>query len=218
MLVNLFWMPIPSPIYLYRIIHIDNLLYILNQGQITCPNHANADPDYIGIGDSTLIEQRNEMVIELPPNGTFSDYVSFYFGMRSPMLYNIRNGYQGVTRRHQQQIIYLVSSYERILESKIKYVFFDGHGYHHYSQPFNTNQGLQQIDWDIVKSRNWNDPDQDSDRKRRKQAEFLAYQTVPLDNILGIAVFNDSSMKRVKEILNVYNLSIKVLVKQDWYY
>ncbi len=95
-------MSIPSPIYLYRIIHIDNLQYILNKGALTCPSHSEADKKYIGIGDDTLKEHRKEKTILLKPNGTFSDYVAFYFGRRAPMLYNIKNGFQGVTKRCQE--------------------------------------------------------------------------------------------------------------------
>jgi len=117
-------MSIPSPIYLYRIIHIDNLQYILNKGALTCPSHSDADKKYIGIGDDTLKEHRKEKTILVKPNGTFSDYVAFYFGRRSPMLYNIKNGFQSVTKRPQDKIIYIVTSFEKIQELKVPYVFF----------------------------------------------------------------------------------------------
>lgn len=41
--------------WLYRIVHIDNLKYILEHGMFN-RSHANADPDYINIGDSGLIQ------------------------------------------------------------------------------------------------------------------------------------------------------------------
>lgn len=211
-------MSIPSPIYIYRIIHLDNLSFILNQGQITCPNHPNTDPNYIGIGDSSLIKYRNEMEIPHPPYGTFRDYVSFYFGIRSPMLYNIKNGFLGVTKRPQKDIIYLISSYERIVERNIQYIFFDGHGYHHLSQSFNTDHGLQYIDWDLVNAKQWFDTEYDPDRKRRKQAEFLAYRSVPFEDILGIATYNENSKGMVENILKLNNKNIKMLALPEWYY
>ncbi|MZP57136.1 MAG: DUF4433 domain-containing protein [Bacteroidales bacterium] len=54
-------MTIPSQIYLYRIIHIDNLSYVLRVNEITCPSHCEANPDYINIGDNSLIEHRRTM-------------------------------------------------------------------------------------------------------------------------------------------------------------
>jgi hypothetical protein len=80
-------MSIPSPIYLYRIIHIDNLPFIISRNEVTSPSHKSADPGYIGIGDDSLIAHRKTMSIPLKPGGTFNDYIAFYFGKRSPMLY-----------------------------------------------------------------------------------------------------------------------------------
>jgi len=107
-------MPVRENIYLYRITHIDNLDYILNTGKITCPNHPQANPGYINIGDTTLIRSRNAREINVEPNGNFSDYIAFYFGARSPMLYNIQKGFQGVTKRNPENIVYLVSTFDEI--------------------------------------------------------------------------------------------------------
>jgi hypothetical protein len=107
-------MAIPENIYLYRITHLNNLDYILKTGKVTCPNHPGADSDYINIGDTTLIRSRNVREINVEPKGTFSDYIAFYFGTRSPMLYNIQNGFQGVTKRNPQEIVYLVTTFVEI--------------------------------------------------------------------------------------------------------
>ena len=44
--------------YLYRIIHIDNLEYILSRGLITNKFHAKRDQSYKGIGETDLIGKR----------------------------------------------------------------------------------------------------------------------------------------------------------------
>ena len=212
-------MSIPSSIYLYRIIHIRNLEYILRTGKLTCMNHPEADTSYIGIGDDTLKESRKGKKIALKPFGTFSDYVAFYFGYRSPMLYNIVNGYQGVQKRSQQEIIYLVTAYDKIKELDLEYVFFDGHGYHSLSELYNTELGFSSIDWNLVKSKRWNDTEADPDCKRRKQAEFLIYQSLPIDAILGIGVLNEQAKQNVNSCLEKVNIKdIRVLLKPDYYY
>lgn len=95
----------PDNPLLYRIIHINNLEYALKHGLYTrC--HVNADPNYINIGDSTLITQRqNHPVKIIPPGGTLGDYVPFYFGPLSPMLLNIKTGYRGIIQRSQEDIV-----------------------------------------------------------------------------------------------------------------
>ena len=143
-------MSIPKRKYLYRIIHIDNLKYILSAGKLTCPVHKDANPNYVGIGDNSLKQSRRDKLIDIPPFGTFSDYVAFYFGYRSPMLYNIKNGYLGTTKRSQEEIIYMVTSIEKIVELDVDFVFYDGHGYHNFSQPFNDIAFLDRIDWEII--------------------------------------------------------------------
>lgn len=92
----------PHRIYLYRITHKDNLDFILESGKLTCPSHEDSDPNYIGIGNSTLIGGQSSKKINIEPNGNFTDYVAFYFGARSPMLYAIQKVFNGVTKRNPQ--------------------------------------------------------------------------------------------------------------------
>jgi len=211
-------MTIPSTIYLYRIIHIDNLPFIVTRGEISCPSHLRADPDYIGIGDNSLIEHRRIMPIPLEPGGTLNDYIAFYFTRRSPMLYNIKNGFQNVTKRGQNEIIYLITSFEKIVESGKPYIIYDGHAYHRMSRPFNTDEGLSYIDWKVISSNSWYDTEADPDRKRRKQAELLVYESLAFSMILGIATFSETACDKVKIILEDINKSIKVFVRKEWYY
>jgi hypothetical protein len=211
-------MPIPKKILLYRIIHIDNLDYILDIGKLTCPTHPEKDPNYIGIGDESLIENRNQKVIPLQPGGTFLDYVSFYFGRRSPMLFSIWKGNDRVRRIPQSEIIYLVSTFDRIKESNKEYVYFDGHGYHHLSGCYKDDSGLNEIDWGVVNSQKWFDSETDTDRKRRKQAELLVYKELPLDYLIGIGVYNIASEQKVLQRLSEKSVKLNCKIKEVWYY
>ena len=190
-------MIIPEKIYIYRLTHIENLDYILTKNKIICPNHPDAEKDYINIGDKSLIENRKEKVINLEPGGTFSDYVAFYFGARSPMLYEIQKGYNGVEKRDPEELIYLVSDFTTIKLLNIQYIFTDGHAYNHLSQFFNEEKDLKEIDWKAVNLVKWNDTEEDPDRKRRKQAEFLIHRELQFSAIIGIAVYNENAKSRV---------------------
>lgn len=211
-------MILPSQIMLFRIIHYNNLEYILKMGKITCPSHKLADSNYLGIGDESLIGSRKTRSISIEPYGTFNDYVSFYFGSRSPMLYSIKNGYNGVTKRSQTEIIYLIVSFEFIKNSGIKYAFFDGHGYHNFSRAYNTEDGLLQIDWNVVNARKWFDTEDDPDRKRRKQAEFLIYKEVPIAAVSSIGVYDEEVKGHVESLLKRLNNNINVVVFNGGYY
>lgn len=84
------------------------------------------------------------------------------------MLYEIYHGYNGVNKRNQEDIIYLVSSFEKVTELGLLYIFFDGHGYHRFSQAYNSGEGLENVDWNVVNAGQWYDTEDDPDKKRRK--------------------------------------------------
>jgi len=208
----------PDRIYLYRITHIDNLDFILESGQLTCPSHTNCDPNYIGIGDATLIGSRSSKQINIEPNGNFTDYVAFYFGTRSPMLYAIQKGFNGVTQRNPQEIIYLVTTFEDITKNECQYVFTDGHGYHSMSQFFNDEDSLEEVDWNAVKLKLWNDTEDDPDRKRRKQAEFLVFNELPLNALVAIVVYNETTKSEILTKFAAHDFKCNVIVKTNCYY
>lgn len=208
----------PDRIYLYRITHIDNLNFILQSRKLTCPNSPFHDPNYTGIGDETLINSRSSKKVNIQPKGNFKDYVAFYFGPRSPMLYSIQKGFNGVTKRAPETIIYMVTTFENIKETGKQYVFSDGHGYHLMSQFFNEENKLDEVDWDIVFLNHWNDTEDDSDRKRRKQAEFLVHGEIPLSAIVGIGVYNESAKTNILAKFEEHNFKCNVIVKSDLYY
>ncbi len=56
-------MPIDK-IRLFRMTHIDNIPFILDNG-ITHRNSVNANPDYISIGDVSLIGTRNNKSVSI---------------------------------------------------------------------------------------------------------------------------------------------------------
>jgi len=78
--------------------HVDNIPHILEFG-ITHRNSENANQNYVSIGDRSLIDNRFSTVRNIT-NGldevietiTIGDFIPFYFGIRTPMLYVIQKG------------------------------------------------------------------------------------------------------------------------------
>ncbi len=113
-----------SKVRLFRIIHIENIPHILQFG-ITHSSSPHANPSFVPIGDSTLISTRNSFMLN---NGRLlGDYVPFYFGPRTPMLYVIQKGFNMVAPTHAENIVYCVSSVQKILELNLDFIFTDGH-------------------------------------------------------------------------------------------
>lgn len=211
-------MHIPDTIYLFRLIHIDNLNFLLSEGVLTCPGHCSKNEHYINIGDQTLIENRKKRQIPLPPGGGFDNYVAFYFGYRQPMLYEIQKGFNNVQKRHPNEIVYLVTTFTTIKNAGLSFVFTDGHAYHNFTQFFNHENDLRYIDWNTIKLKQWNDTETDPDRKRRKQAECLIYHEVPLNLIKAFVVYNDTAKTKILSIFEKHGVVQPIYVKPQWYY
>jgi len=86
------------------------------------------------------------------------------------------------------------------------------------SQFFNDEDGLEEVDWNTVKLVRWNDTEEDPDRKRRKQAEFLVYEEVPLSVIVGIGVYNEAAQTNILAKFAEHDFTCNVIVKPDLYY
>lgn len=199
-------------------VHQNNLAYLLANG-LHAPN-----PNFVPIGNSTLIQQRSDYEVSIvPPNGYLGDYIPFYFGYRSPMLYNIKTGYKGIQQYPQEDIIYLCCDLHELVASGVEWCFTDGHAKSQFTQFFNDLKDLNRVDWQTIYATQWNNTEQDLDRMRRKQAEFLAKGDVLAKIIVNIVVFNKKAQNFVDNVLNLLSLQIPIRInkqetKNDFYY
>lgn len=205
----------PNIVRVFRMVHINNVEYLLTHGMFTS-SHPKADPNYITIGDHRLITQRDTYPVGInPPNGVLGEYIPFYFGTLSPMLLNIKTGYRGVTHRLQDEIVYIVCRLNTIVEQCEAWCFTDGHAKNAITAFYNDLAHLGEVDWDLVAERHWSNTEEDYDRMRRKQAEFLVRRHVPVGCISGIVVYNEAGKALVEEIISRLGLQIQVLVNPN---
>jgi hypothetical protein len=66
----------------------------------------------------------------------------------------------------------------------------------------------------------WYDTVEDSDRKRRRQAEFLVHQRLPWSYIRGIAVYSEQQKQQVETIMNNNSNTHRpnAIIRKNWYY
>lgn len=189
-------MPDLNKIYLYRMTHIENIKHILQFG-ITHSSSLNSNLNYVAIGDGTLIATRNEFLLN---NGKkLGDYTPFYFGVRTPMLYVMQNGYNMVAPTPAEDIVYCVTSIRKIIDLQLDFVFTNGHAVDCFSVQY-SKQDVSNIDsiidWNAVKAKYWRD-DNDLDLKRRKEAEFLILGDIVPEGILGFGVYNQNVLNKM---------------------
>ena len=210
---------VPHPVRIFRLMYLNNLSVCLQRGALHAPNHAPQDGlQYRTIHNVDIQNERRQRPITCGTRGTIHDYVAFYFGMRSPMLYQLHTGQVQGYSDGQEPIIYLVSTVEAVNQAGLSYVFSDGHGIAAYTLWYDNINRLNEIDWETVYATYWFDTVEDPDRQRRKQAEFLIYQSCPWGLLQEIGVINESARTKVLGILRQFGVSIPVRVHRDWYY
>ena len=207
-------------ILIYHITHIDNLESILSEGGLLAYNvMLETQTNYTNIAYENIQDRRATIRVPCGGGGVLhDDYVPFYFAPRSPMLYTINRGNVKSYTQGQSTVIHLVSYVENIEAADLSFVFTDGHAVMAFTDFFDDLNYLSAIDWDVMESRYWNDTNEDNDRKRRRQAEFLVRYFFPWQLITEIGVMNSTIKTQVENILQNFTHQPSFIVRNNWYY
>jgi hypothetical protein len=146
-------------------------------------------------------------------------YVPFYFCPRSVMLYILHMGnhpdidYRG----GQQPILHLQADLQKTIEwanrNDVRWAYSDINARTRYAQFYNDPEQIDEIiDWSAVNATDWSD----AKIQEYKQAEFLMYESFPLELVEKIGVYDCQIRDKVIEGLG--NISIPVSIERDWYY
>ena len=207
----------PEKALIFRIVHVDCVPWILRHG-LHCRTSAKQDPAYINIGSKELISKRARKIVPIPPGGTLSDYVPFYFTPFSIMMYNIHTGYGGITRHENKDIVIFVSSLHRIKELGLPFLFTNQHAYPPDTEFFSNLADLSRIDWKLLQSRNFKTSDADPGKQLRYQAEALIHGHVTLDALQGIGCHSAEVRQKHESIIAAEGLNITVKTTPTWYF
>nr|BFD33537.1 toxin-antitoxin system toxin DarT [Pigmentibacter ruber] len=206
---------------IYHFTHKDNIVSIIKSNGIFSTNNGKInkiefkDASYLNIQD-----RRSRALVNTKINGVLHDYIPFYFAPRSPMLYaHYKN--KVTSKIKQSDLVYLVSSIGSVVNDKLNYAFTDGHAAQNISSFFDDLKDLNQIDWPLMKDKMWNNTLEDTDRTRRRQAEFLVKDFFPFQLVHKIGVFDESNKKYIISILknnDKENMVKHVFIERYWYF
>lgn len=200
---------------IYHITPIDNLQRILAEGGLRCDRDAQ-ELKAVNIGHRHIKERRMNRRVPIGAEGTVGDYVPFYFAPWSPMLYAIDRGAVEGYAGGQRPVIYLRSSAEAVRNARLHWVFTEGHADMRFTDFFDDLKDLDKVDWDLMQAKYWHDTNDDPDRKRRRQAEFLVHEFFPWELVSYIGVYDRSIAEQVGEIIK--GGSPEVGIERGWYY
>lgn len=208
----------PEKARIFRILHVANVPWILDQGGLHCQNSTERDPNYVNIGNISLIDKRARRQVPISPGGTLSDYVPFYFTPFSIMMYNIKTGYGPITRRDNRDVVMLVSSVHRLRELGLPFIYTNQHAYPVDTYFYDGSGDLSQIDWALLRERDFKTDDADPGKQLRYQAEALVHRHVPLEAVLGIVCHNETVSHSIESLLEERNERIPVRAIPNWYF
>lgn len=207
-------------ILVFRFIHVENLEHDLTNGLFAKNFSKNHDPTRKLIANEEIIQRRDQAIVKCYPDTVVSDYVPFYFSVRTPMLYNIKTGW-GVPKQKQEAIVYLVCQLSELATADFQWCFTNGNATSAITRFYNNLEYLPSIDWRSIKSEDFrdNNSDGDFDRKRKKHAEFLVKGHVPASLIKALFVYNETAKEHVDNLCKKINFVTKVIVdKKNRFY
>jgi hypothetical protein len=201
---------------IYHFTDVDNLQGILASRSVRAHRAAACVVD---IADDAIKDRRTRIDVPCGPGGKVRDYVPLYFAPRSPMLFRIKSG--GVERvsSDQRRIVYLVSTTEAVLDARLSCVFTDGNASAAFTAFYEDPELLSDVvDWPLMRAHYWANTPEDSDRRRRRCAEFLVHEALALALVAEIGVYDDDMRSRVARLVEEAGLPIAVRVRSDWYF
>lgn len=207
-------------------VHVNNIPHILSNG-ITHKKSILANPNYVSIGDTSLISSRDTKKVFVTNGITgygfvdtinIGDFIPFYFGLRTPMLYVIQKGGNFVPKKNlPEEIIYCVTSIQKIIDNNLTFYFTDGHATNNLTTFYDSNKISIVEDLVDLKAANfkyWKD-DLDLDLKRRKESELLVLEDIPVSCIIGYICYNETSRLHLLDLGLKEN---KVIIKPNYYF
>jgi ssDNA thymidine ADP-ribosyltransferase, DarT len=207
----------PEKALIWRIIHRDNLSWVLKHG-LQCGNGAKPAPHWVSIGNAELIDKRARHVVPAPPGGYLNDYVPFYFTPFSVMMRNIHSGRGGVQRRENDEIVILVSSLHHVAKQGLPFLFTDMHAYYRWAKYYNDLTRLDQVDWKLLQARDFKRDDNDPAKFERYQAEALIHQHCPVSGLIGIVCHSETGKMRAQAQVAAQGLNLQVHARPGWYF
>lgn len=206
----------PDPILVYHFTHIRNLPGIIEGGLRSDAVCRRDGLTQVEVGSAGIRERRLQLPVgDLGPGGYVGDYVPWYFGPRSPMMFTLsRNNYE-----YQQgfdEVVYLVSSVPRIIALGGQWVAADRNAALSLAEFTDSPAALPgHISWDVIEARYWTDF---ADGADLRAAEFLVRDTVPWEAVDAIVTKTEATRCMVEEMLRGLRHTPPVTVGRQWYF
>lgn len=206
----------PDGIRVFHFTHLRNLEGIISEGlwcDAACRREGLTE---VEIGSAGIRERRLHLPVgNVGAGGYVGDYVPWYFGPRSPMMFTLaRNNYE--FREGFDEVVYLVSSVSTIAGLGGEWIASDRNAALSLAEFTDDEDALvDHISWEVVRARYWTDYPDGADLRA---AEFLVHETVPWEAVEVIATKTQGTREQVQAMLTGVDHSPPVIVRSQWYF
>lgn len=213
----------PDNPWVLHFTHVDNLPAIIRAGCLRSDADVRRTGTATDVGDAKIKAERRSRVVPVPPGGAVGDYVPFYFAPRSPMMYRIACDCRGrVAGRYlggDRPLVYLWSRVKALVAAGVTCLVTDGNAAAAATM-FRTDpyDAATLVDWPLLADDVWRNTPEDPDRMRRRAAELLVHNSVPIRALLGCVVYSDAHEEAVRAAGRGALLTQRIDVMPDWYY
>jgi len=206
----------PDPIRVYHFTHQRNLAGIIAEGLRSDAACRRDGLTEVEIGSVGIRERRLHLPVgDVGAGGCVGEYVPWYFGPRSPMMFTLtRNNYE--YQEGFDEVVYLVSSVPRIIALGCAWIASDRNAALSLAEFTDDEISLREhVSWDVIKARYWTDYPDGADLRA---AEFLVHEVVPWEAVETVATKTDDMRDRVQAMLAGLDHSPPVIVRSQWYF
>lgn len=209
----------PVPTQVLHLTHVSHLRTLIEQGLLADTAAQASGHLAQEIGNESVKSRRRNLRVSAGPGGLVADYAPFYFAPRSPMLSAIHHGRVPSYSDGTANLIYLVSTVERLVELDQPLVFSDRNAAKEYAKFFDNVADLDDVvDWPLMAATYWNDTAEFPDRRERRMAELLVHQRVPWDAFVEVVAQNPDCASIARQLLTTLGQSTPVNVRPEWYF
>lgn len=212
-------MTTPQRGLLFHFAHVDNVASVARAG-LLCDSALDAtNPDFIEVANRDIKKRRRSQPVRAGPGGVVADYVPFYFAARSPMLYAIHKGRVRTYGGGDDELVYLVSSIEAIVNHRLALVVTDRNAALKYARHTADLGSLNEfVDWPLMEHASFANTSTELDRRERRMAELLVHRRVPWSAFLYVGAMSARAHQARTALASVGAPVIPVYVRRDWYF
>lgn len=185
--------------------HMDNLSAILKAGELRSYNLMRGQ-DYRSIADEDVQAGRAEITVPVT-NKPLHDYVPLYLGFKTPMM--------AMNQAHNEDLLYLRFSLDILAIPGA--VVCDGNARAQASKfyLFDSPDVFTKLDIAAIRTVKYAD---DPEKKRKKQAEVLVPDRLPMAQMHDIICYSKEAQTRVLSILQPFGIKKAVKPNPGWYF